>query len=91
MSLTPGPPLGVLADARRTSADVDLPAGGVLLFYTDGLVERRGSDLDERLDELRAAVHADPAEVVCRDVMHELVANTAPEDDIAVIAVRRTE
>jgi putative methionine-R-sulfoxide reductase with GAF domain len=89
LPVRPGPPLGVRADVRRSSTGVDLPDGAVLLYYTDGLVERRERDLDDGLETLRLAVHPGPAEIVCRDVMHELVGNTAPADDIAIIAVQR--
>jgi sigma-B regulation protein RsbU (phosphoserine phosphatase) len=41
---------------ERTEADCDLRAGGLLLLYTDGLVEHRGSDLDEGMERLLGAV-----------------------------------
>jgi serine phosphatase RsbU (regulator of sigma subunit) len=85
-----GPPLGVDSPVARSSATVSLPEGAVMLLYTDGLVERRGEDLDVGLDRLRAAVHADDPEVVCRDVTRRLVAAKGPDDDVAMVAVRRT-
>ncbi|MDP9093340.1 MAG: SpoIIE family protein phosphatase [Actinomycetota bacterium] len=83
------PPLGVAPGLRRTSTSVDFPPGAVLLLYTDGLVERRGQDIASRLQVLRAAVSPNAAEIVCRDVMHELVGNCEVADDIALLAVRR--
>jgi serine phosphatase RsbU (regulator of sigma subunit) len=70
--------------------DIAWPPGGVMLFYTDGLVERRGADLDDRLDELVAAVPHTGAEEACVSVMHELIGGRPGTDDVAVLAVRRT-
>ena len=84
-----GPPLGAIAGMKRASTTVTLPAGGVLLLYTDGLVERREEDIERGLGRLCAAVHPMHPETVCRTVMHSLVADTVA-DDIALLAVRRT-
>jgi serine phosphatase RsbU (regulator of sigma subunit) len=67
-----------------------LPAGSTLLLFTDGLVERRGSDLDAGTDRLRRAV-ADlggaPLEELCDTLLSRLVPG-AGEDDVALLAVR---
>ncbi|MEP7180046.1 MAG: GAF domain-containing SpoIIE family protein phosphatase, partial [Pseudonocardiales bacterium] len=84
-----GPPLGAVAAVTRASTTVRLPAGGVLLLYTDGLVERREEDIDQSLDRLCAAVHPAHPEIVCRTVMHSLVDDMVA-DDIALLAVQRT-
>ena len=84
-----GPPLGVDAGIKRASTTVTLPAGGVLLLYTDGLVERRDEDLGRGLARLRAAVQPAHPESVCRTVMHSLVGE-AVADDIALLATRRS-
>ncbi|WP_130494318.1 PP2C family protein-serine/threonine phosphatase [Motilibacter rhizosphaerae] len=60
LPVPPGPPLG-LASAYD---DVVLPVGGLLLAYTDGLVERRGEDLDSGLDRLLATLEAGDAQDV---------------------------
>ena len=46
------PLLGVGAGTAETMS-IDLEAGDALLLYTDGLVERRGADLQERTERLR--------------------------------------
>jgi sigma-B regulation protein RsbU (phosphoserine phosphatase) len=84
------PPLGIGSGARHPSTTLSLQPGGVLVFYTDGLVERRGENLDVGLTSLRAAVASDHPESVCRRIMHELIGSHIPEDDVAVIALRRT-
>jgi serine phosphatase RsbU (regulator of sigma subunit) len=85
-----GPPLCVQPDAQRTAIDLEWPRGGVLFFYTDGLIERRGADLDERLDTLVSAVPPATPETVCTAVMHRMIGSEAGTDDIAFLAVRRT-
>jgi serine phosphatase RsbU (regulator of sigma subunit) len=85
-----GPPLGVQPDVRRAAAELAWPAGGVLLFYTDGLVERREVDLGERLDELVSSVPLAEPEQVCVAVTHQMIGSHPGTDDIAFLAVRRT-
>ncbi|GAA4747563.1 hypothetical protein GCM10023350_35550 [Nocardioides endophyticus] len=47
------PLLGVGTGSAETLA-LDLPPGAALLLYTDGLVERRGTDMNERTERLRS-------------------------------------
>ena len=85
------PPLGIAAGFACRPTTVSLVAGGVLVFYTDGLVERRGHDLDAGFARLCAAVRPGDPEGVCRAVMHEMFHADRPEDDVALVALRRTE
>jgi sigma-B regulation protein RsbU (phosphoserine phosphatase) len=86
-----GPPIGYhLAVAGRDGASLDIPPGAVLVFYTDGLVERRGEDLDERLDRLRVTVRPGRPETVCARIMATMVGHQPATDDIALVAVRHT-
>jgi PAS domain S-box-containing protein len=64
----------------------------LVLFYTDGLVERRGITLDDRIDALCAAVESGPTEpdALLDHVLAELVPGGSSEDDVALVAVRRT-
>lgn len=45
-------PLGLVRGRQRPEAEALLPTGATVLLYTDGLVERRGTSLPGRLDEL---------------------------------------
>lgn len=90
IEITPDPPLGALRDVSRTATSIDLPDGGILLLYTDGLIEVRDELIDDGLRRLRAAVRADPPGMVCQTVMHQLIGDRAPDDDIAVLAMRRS-
>jgi hypothetical protein len=79
-----GAPLGLLAYAGQARAlSVDLPPGSLLLFYTDGLIERRGEDIGTGFDRLAAG-----AERILRGrrtaslslLCEQVVAECAPED-----------
>jgi phosphoserine phosphatase RsbU/P len=89
LDLPPDPPIGARYESPRRTSQVDVPRGSVLSFYTDGLVERRGQSLDAGLEQLCAAVDARPAEAVCTKVMSTLTGGMPPEDDIALLVMRR--
>ena len=82
--------------ARRAATDVfdeasyELPPGSLLFFYTDGLVERRGTPLLDSLEKLREVVGAGPAEpeALCEHVRAALLGDARPRDDVAFMAVR---
>ncbi|MFJ9840363.1 SpoIIE family protein phosphatase [Kitasatospora sp. NPDC101155] len=85
VDLPPGAPLGV-GGVPFESVEFTLPEEGILTLYTDGLIERRGRDLDEGLTLLRRTV-ADrrrTLEQTCDAVLARLTGRTS-EDDIAVI------
>lgn len=83
--------IGVVPDQERTDDVVDLPRGSTVLFYTDGLVERRGEALDRGIDRLvreLTGLVADglPLDEVCDGLLERLVPEGA-EDDVALLAV----
>ncbi|MFP5020946.1 GAF domain-containing SpoIIE family protein phosphatase [Pseudonocardia phyllosphaerae] len=73
----------------RTDYERIIDPGSTLVLYTDGLVERRGSDLDAGTETLVAAVEAvrdrSPAEIV--DAAIDIV-QEEPQDDVVVLAIR---
>jgi serine phosphatase RsbU (regulator of sigma subunit) len=83
-----GPLLGIRAD-RPEDLEFTLPPGGTLVLYTDGLVERRDTDIDDRLAALVDAAVAvdDDLDRFCGRLL-ELVGEDV-DDDIAVVAIRR--
>jgi phosphoserine phosphatase RsbU/P len=90
LDILPDPPLGTPTRKQRSCEVVPFPPGSLLLFYTDGLIERRHEPLDFGLERLCAAIpDGGDANTVCRQVMLRLVGNTVPDDDIAVVAIRR--
>ena len=69
-----------------------LERDATVLLYTDGLVERRGSDLDEGTSRLVALIGALSAagaglDELCDGLLQGMVEHR-PDDDVALIAVR---
>ena len=82
--------LGVDPTARRTEHVAVLGAGTTVLLYTDGLIERRDSDLDTGLDRLGAALsELAPLALqpLCDQLLERLVQGR-PSDDVALVAIR---
>jgi phosphoserine phosphatase RsbU/P len=89
LDLPPDLPLGTGVDRPRRTTAVDVPAGALLLFFTDGLVERRSHTLGAGLRLLCETVLPGPPDDVCGDVMAKLIGTESPADDVAILAVRR--
>ncbi|MBV2354238.1 serine/threonine-protein phosphatase [Streptomyces sp. J2-1] len=83
-----GPPLGTGLGGYE-SATHRLGPGDTLVAFTDGLVERRGEDIDRSLARLAALRFGagDGIEVILDTVLAGLDAHRA-EDDVAVLAAR---
>jgi serine phosphatase RsbU (regulator of sigma subunit) len=81
--------LGVDVDTDRRDHTVELPAGTTVLFYTDGLVERRGAGLEKGLAWLVDAA-AERSDRSLEDLCDDLVFHTVEQasDDIAILAIR---
>jgi serine phosphatase RsbU (regulator of sigma subunit) len=72
-------------------AGFDLPAGGCLALYTDGLVERRGEPIDAGLERLRVAAegHRGGAADLCDRLLRAMHDGDGARDDTAIIAIHR--
>ncbi len=82
--------LGLDPGSARTDETVELGSGATVVFYTDGLVERRGQDLDDGLALLRTAL-AELADAPLEELLDGLLARLLPDDaddDVALVAVR---
>jgi putative methionine-R-sulfoxide reductase with GAF domain len=84
-----GPPLGIEPPRPREHSGVDIPLGAVMVFYTDGLVERRHEDLMGRIQRLCEVVTAAGPEEVCGAVMGRMIGLDQPSDDVAMLVLRR--
>jgi len=81
--------LGIFPGTERTDHTTAMPRGATVLLYTDGLVERRGSDLQAGLAWLveAAAAHEGACPEELCDALLELVGGRV-DDDIALVAAR---
>jgi serine phosphatase RsbU (regulator of sigma subunit) len=80
--------LGVDPETERADHALVLPEGSTVLFYTDGLIERRGVPLDTGLARLTGAV-ARWAQLPLAELCDRLLAELgAVEDDVALLALR---
>ncbi|TVZ84889.1 stage II sporulation protein E [Streptomyces sp. BK340] len=63
--------------------------GSTLVLFTDGLIETRGGDLDQRLTELTDLLTGTTHKLdqLC-DTLISRLAPTPAEDDIAILAAR---
>ena len=84
-----GLPLGTGTSTYR-QAVAELPHGSVLLFYTDGLIERRGRSLDEGFERLAAAVATGPRdpERLAEHVLEHLIGDDDRRDDVVLLVAR---
>jgi sigma-B regulation protein RsbU (phosphoserine phosphatase) len=88
--------LGFQPDTTRRSVVVDVPVGGFICLYTDGLIERRPTRdraLHDMLEENTTRLvdvlsyPGDP-EMRCIRVLSEVVGDQVVEDDIAILVAR---
>jgi CheY-like chemotaxis protein len=88
---TRGPLLGINAP-RPADMEFTLPAGGSLVLYTDGLIERRDADIDVGLAALaECATDVEPnLDVFCQRLLTRLAGAEEQADDIAVVVLRRS-
>jgi serine phosphatase RsbU (regulator of sigma subunit) len=88
LTVPPGPLLGIDPHAVYPVTEIPLTPGMTLAFYTDGLVETPGIDLDDRI--ARLAQHLARADIRDLNVLiDELVEKAGPAgqrtDDIALL------
>lgn len=84
--------LGFEPATQRVELSARLLPGSVLVFYTDGLVERRDRDIDEGVaalaDLLRVAGPGCPDAETLADRLLAGMIEDGPEDDVALLVVR---
>jgi serine phosphatase RsbU (regulator of sigma subunit) len=90
VSVTADLPLGAYRDAPRHNTHMHLTVDECLLLYTDGLIERRDRPIAAGLELLLGALSFGSAEAVCATVMAALIHDGPATDDIAILALRRT-
>jgi hypothetical protein len=84
-----GPPIGVLPRGEPDESTITVSPGAAVVAFTDGLVERRGENLDVGLDRLARVASGHDGDVDA--LVGHLLADLAPEgsdDDIAILGVQ---
>ncbi len=84
-------PVGVRPDRSRPEARLTLPARSVLLLYTDGLVERRHTGLDDGIAKVCALMHEGrnaELEHLASQIMQRLAPSDGYQDDVALLLYR---
>ncbi|MEV6318420.1 SpoIIE family protein phosphatase [Streptomyces sp. NPDC051776] len=84
-----GPPLGT-GGWLHTSGSVPFGPGATAVLYTDGLVERRGEDIDEGVTSLEQALAGATGtpQVVCDRMIRALGVTADHDDDVAVLVLQ---
>ncbi len=81
-------PLGVARQTTYSEAEYELEPGSTLLLYTDGLIEKRSTPIDDGLELLAKGVSANPdddLETLCDRLLASV---SGSEDDVALLALR---
>jgi PAS domain S-box-containing protein len=82
------PPIGILREIEFQVHQVEVPSGSLLLLYTDGLIERRGDDLETSLAGLRDAVAGcDSSAAACLEDLARSYGTEHVPDDVAMLAM----
>ncbi|MFE0764884.1 SpoIIE family protein phosphatase [Streptomyces smyrnaeus] len=94
VELPTGPPLGIGGGEHGTVA-VDLHPGDLLVLYTDGLIETRRDDIEDRLEVLLDLLRTEAGsgrslEAVC-DHLLESLRSPDNHDDVALLLMSPTE
>jgi anti-sigma regulatory factor (Ser/Thr protein kinase)/putative methionine-R-sulfoxide reductase with GAF domain len=88
VEVEPAAPLGAFPYGSCPEHQLTLASGEMIVMYTDGLVERRGSALTRGIDELMMTVSgARSAEQVCRNAMGGVVPPEGLDDDVAMLVL----
>ncbi|MET8405823.1 SpoIIE family protein phosphatase [Streptomyces sp900116325] len=86
------PPLGArLKHVPRPQADLPYTPGDTFVLYTDGLIERRGEDIDaslQRLTDALARHSRHEPERLADALLADLGVGSGARDDIALIVIR---
>jgi serine phosphatase RsbU (regulator of sigma subunit) len=86
LGMSPGP-------IRAGAATATFEPGDTLVLYSDGLVDRRDAPIDDAIARLLDAAgrHGHlPPDDLCGALLDDLLGGDAVDDDVALLAVRRT-
>jgi serine phosphatase RsbU (regulator of sigma subunit) len=88
------PPVGLLLgadpDTTYLTVTAELRGGDLVLFYTDGLVERRHNGTAERLDQVRRALSTASSQTGTGvlEQLRDRLREPSPDDDTCLLVIR---
>ena len=94
LDLVGAPPLGFADAGSIRSARLTLPPRATIVAYTDGLIERRGQNIDDGVELLASVVTAGrdlDAHDLAESILDELVRRLGVQDDIGLLILRFAE
>ena len=86
-----GPVLGPVEEVSYAQGYVKVEPGDIVVMYTDGLIERRGQDIEAGMTRAQRLVAQWPADVALAQACRALSQTMAPaprNDDVCVLALR---
>ncbi len=90
---TPLPPIGMVQTVDVPGDRTAFDQGDIVVLYSDGLIERRGADLSERLDQLERTIAELDVDVSAPEAL-ETICNSMltddSEDDVAILVLKAT-
>jgi serine phosphatase RsbU (regulator of sigma subunit) len=78
-------------DDDRLDSRIELPRGGTVLFYSDGVIEVPGLHIDEQMDELADVLHEQQGRGPQRVVDEVSMQFGSGQDDVVALAVQIPE
>ncbi|HEY2302082.1 MAG TPA: SpoIIE family protein phosphatase [Acidimicrobiales bacterium] len=85
--------LGLNAETPFGESETEFPPGGLLVLYTDGLIERRGGDLQESLSTLAATISrmtlTRDVQALCDRVLASAFTGHNKQDDLCLLLAQR--
>jgi serine phosphatase RsbU (regulator of sigma subunit)/anti-sigma regulatory factor (Ser/Thr protein kinase) len=85
----PCAPIGGLEAGTYSETLYHVVPESIVLFFTDGLIERRGEAIEVGLERLQRIAESGPRDLsdLCDHVLAKFFAGAAPTDDVAVLAL----
>jgi serine phosphatase RsbU (regulator of sigma subunit)/anti-sigma regulatory factor (Ser/Thr protein kinase) len=84
------PPLGVADPSSIQEAQLAVGTRATLVLYSDGLIERRGQNIDEGIDLLGSVAAADESDSI-EEILARVTAELGePSDDVALLTATLT-
>lgn len=83
--------LGPVRSASYLQEEVVITSGDILVLYTDGLVEHRGEDIEDGINQVRRQIAHWQPHTSLPEACKQLIATLAPpprDDDVCILAVR---